>query len=190
MAAVAGDWEEDADNFMTMMGSWMAPDWKDNYDDLLSPQGESMRDVMLNGSYTKVGKSGMLINQWRSRFRTYNHEPRLHSIEFMGKLQDKVAESQLYCDVAYAASMILREIPAYKTPSQVKQAAVKFGEEVKSKKLAIGWDMTLRLEQLKEGAAIRSETEEKAVEKKDAADKEEKVEKGDEEPAQKKPRTE
>lgn len=207
VACVTSDWEEDAENFMKMMGSWTAPDWKDNYDELLQPHHESMRDVLLNGSYMKVGKSGMLLNKWRSRFKTYNHEPRLHSIEFMGKLHEKVTESQLYCDVAYAATMILKEIPNHKTPSQVKQAAVKFGEEVKQKKMVVGRDLAHRLEQLKEGAAIR-ENEKEAVADKDAADKdtlservkkriqlekenqEEKVDKGNEEPAEKRARAE
>lgn len=63
---IAGDWEEDAEMFMKMLDSWMAPDWQDNHDELLQPKNSAMFDVILKVSYVKVGKRAAVVEQLAS----------------------------------------------------------------------------------------------------------------------------
>ena len=75
--------------------------------------------------------------------------------EFLDRLHECTAQSQIYCDVCYAAEMIVKEIPKKGTQNLVKQAADAFTLEVSKKKMDIGKDLTLRLQMLKEGAAVK-----------------------------------
>ena len=90
----------------------MVDGWEDIYNEILQPKHSAALDVITNGSYVKVGKGGLLLNSWRQRFKVYNQlQPRVHSIDFMQKMQEKVAEAQRYCDVAYVATTIIKQIP-------------------------------------------------------------------------------
>ena len=148
------EWEADTENFMKLVDGWMATGWEQNMNDLLQPRHYNILLVLLNGSYTKVGKSVLLLNQCRARLKSINMEPRVYTIDFLKTIWNKVTEFQQYCDIAYAAETIVKTIPALKAKKQISDTAAKFKEEMKQKKINLGADLSQRLEMLFEGASL------------------------------------
>ena len=76
-----------------------------------------------------MGKSGLVMNTWRQRFKSVNGTPPLYSLDFMNKLQTVVTDCQRYCDLCYSAEMIVKTIGSEKSESKRKKAAELFFED-------------------------------------------------------------
>ena len=122
---LACDWEADTEAFMKLVDSWMPTGWEQNINDVLQAQNKEIFYVLLNGSYTKVGKSGLLLNTWRARLKSINAEPRLYTIDFLKNVQNKITECQQYCDLAYSVETIVKTIPTLKSQKQISDMAYK-----------------------------------------------------------------
>ena len=92
--SIISDWEDDTENFYKMIDAWMPVAWTERKEDLLSPPFRGTLYEVLNGSYPRVGKAGLLLHMWRGHFKKVNHGGAtiLFSMEFMEKMQHKIAE--------------------------------------------------------------------------------------------------
>ena len=102
---IISDWEDDTENVYKTIDAWMPVAWIERKEDLLARQHRGIFFEVLNGTYPRVGKAGLLLDMWRGHFKKVNArhgegDPQLFSLGFMQRLQDRIGVCQTYCDLA------------------------------------------------------------------------------------------